>query len=158
MRDFSRAPTECARPLIRSQDAASHRQSSPRLLSAAASLSKQFTAALQTALALTLDDLALAECTDAADPRPDAGSDANLLDTLFADGFAVIEFVSGVVPCSRHEAFGALAVEAAMLRDVEMEFLARMIDIELATIDPFQRTDFFGGMRSSHGRSVTLPA
>jgi hypothetical protein len=57
-------------------------------------------------------------------------SEATLLDILFKDGFALIEFVSGIVPYSRHEAFAALLVEAAVLRGLEMYFWARMMDIE----------------------------
>jgi hypothetical protein len=192
------------------------------------SSSKYLKGTVQTALAFTLDDLALADCVDPADPRPrdeqvksmfmlyfaeiktklDRGDTSSaielvpvlaallkqnfaigiekcipmafsekngvraaflgaftsvlrvpeakivdpeetnketLLDILFNDGFALIELVSGVVPYSRHEAFGALLVEAAVLRGIEMQFLARMIDIELETIEEESKNGLFRG-------------
>jgi hypothetical protein len=61
--------------------------------------------------------------------------EATLLDILLNGGFAIVEFVAALVPDSRSEGFGCLVVEAAVLRGVEIGFLERIIDRELATID-----------------------
>jgi hypothetical protein len=189
---------------------------------------KQFISAIRAALALTLDDLSLVDCTDPTDPRtpqeqataifmlyfatikarveasdsasamefmpvlaallkqnlglgieecvsmgfadrfsvravfiaavasvfkvpeakvvdPEEPTEQTLLDILFAEGFAQLEFVIPLIPFSRNEPFANALVEGAIYSGVEMEFLGRMIDIELATIQPSTKNTLFRG-------------
>lgn len=76
--------------------------------------------------------------------EPDVG-EKTIIDILFDDGFDLIEFVSGLVPYSRAEAFGAAAVQGAVLKGIEMDFLACMMDIEIRTVDQNSKNTLFRG-------------
>ena len=68
-----------------------------------------------------------------------------VIDLLFDEGFDLIEFVSGLVPYSRAEAFGAAAVQGAVLKGIEMDFLGCMMDIEIRTVDQNSKNTLFRG-------------
>lgn len=75
----------------------------------------------------------------------DEKQNLNLIDYLFDGGFDLIELIAGLIPYSNADAFGGAAVEGAILRNIEFEFLTRMIELEVRTIDPNSKNTLFRG-------------
>jgi hypothetical protein len=71
--------------------------------------------------------------------------ETTLLDILLTDGFALIEYLVSVIPLSRHEAVGAALVEGSVLQGIEFEFLGRMMDVEIGSVDEDSKQTLFRG-------------
>ena len=73
------------------------------------------------------------------------GENNSLICILYSNGFDLVEYLAGKIPYSRADVFGAAALEAAMINNIEFPFLERMIDIELKTIDENSKNTLFRG-------------
>jgi len=69
----------------------------------------------------------------------------SLIDLIYENGFDLIELISGLVPYSRSDVFGAAIVEAAIIKKLEYGFLERMINVEILTTDDNSKNTLFRG-------------
>ncbi|OHT14012.1 hypothetical protein TRFO_15657 [Tritrichomonas foetus] len=72
-------------------------------------------------------------------------NDTNLIDAIFNGNWEFVEFICSCVPYSRAEAFGAAMVEASVIKNIEYEYLDRMILMEVKTVDEGSRNTLFRG-------------
>lgn len=83
--------------------------------------------------------------TKVLDNESDESQDITLPDILFDGPLDLVELVGNNIPYSRAEAFGKAALEAALLKGRAYEYLSKMVDVELRTIDEQNKNTIFRG-------------